>query len=515
MSHTGEMPITPADLIEWKGGLPPAGVVCAVCGAAILRRHPWYKTTTRGPARWVCGPCYADLTSGTPPPRGPTPAAAPDQDEPGSGGEAPGAPGETMSGKQDRAPGVEELGERWSLLTDEQVAALDAEQTYHWIQTFERDYGVRPPRNSEFLPIEDLRAWVREAAASGPVRAVWERRQREAEERERRSDLVFPTIRDFVEVPIQGATHLRVTPYNGGYAVSARNAGICPPEFYRSSHRSPPWRSDKIITDTRAAIATAIARSGLGAEKDAHESVGAAWDAIRELIRDDPDADLAIQSPAVKTALGNLIAVVIQRGEQTLTEIVYATAAGERVSLEFDSKSYTGPVTNLNEKWYNQFAPEELNANKEDWRQIKKFWGSIAEVTTVEEYSSWDGIIERFQDHLRGIPYGRTKEDLLMSGFGWFDEHGTELDPPRPGGVIWIPSVVIQTFVDKLNGELRSANVLAKVLKGRNLMFGGSKKLQLRSAGERVARRAWPLSPEFVIFRPEWAQGEAEEEAEE
>lgn len=101
---TSEAPLTPADLIEWRDRMPPAGATCAVCGAAILRRHPWYKTTTRGPARWVCGPCYAGMNGSTPPPRGPAPTPAADQDEPGSGCEAPREPVETGSGKQDPAP---------------------------------------------------------------------------------------------------------------------------------------------------------------------------------------------------------------------------------------------------------------------------------------------------------------------------------------------------------------------------------------------------------------------------
>ncbi|MCE5339037.1 MAG: hypothetical protein LLF90_10185 [Methanomicrobiaceae archaeon] len=424
---------------------------------------------------------------------------------------APEEPVETAAGPESEAPdGVEQGG---APLSDEEIGALTDEGVYGWIQTLEREYGVRPPRNSEFLPIDDIRAWLRETLQSDQVRSAWERRQQEAAERERRAELAFPTIRDHVEVPIQGGTLLRVTPYNGGYVVSARNDGIRPPEFYRSSHRSPPWRSDKIITDTRAAIATAIARVGLGAEDDAREWVGAAWAALREAVRDDPDADLAAQSPAVKTALRNLVGVRIQRGEITITEVIYAVDGHPgRVSLEFDSKSYTGLVANLNERWYNQFAPEEINATKEDWGQIKRFWGSVAEVTTVEEYSTWDGVIERFQEHLRGVHYGRTITDLLTSGFAWYDAQGTEMDSPRPGGVVWVPPVVIQDFIDKQSGELRSANALAKVLKGRGIMLGGSKKLQRRECGERLTRQAWPLSPEFVNYRPEWAQGAEEEQ---
>ena len=407
----------------------------------------------------------------------------------------------------------EEIEQGGAPLSDEEIGALTDEGVYGWIQTLEREYGVRQPRNSEFLPIDDIRTWLRETVRSDQVRAAWGRRQQEAADRERRAELAFPTIRDHVEVPIRGGTILRVTPYNGGYVVSARNDGVRPPEFYRSSHRSPPWRSDKIITDTRAAIAAAIARVGLGAEDDAREWVSAAWTALREAVRDDPDADLAAQSPAVKAALRNLVGVRIQRGEITITEVIYAVDGHPgRVSLEFDSKSYTGLVANLNERWYNQFAPEEINATKGDWGQIKRFWGSVAEVTTVEEYSTWDGVIERFQEHLRGVHYGRTITDLLTSGFAWYDAQGTEMDSPRPGGVVWVPPVVIQDFIDKQSGELRSANALAKVLKGRGIMLGGSKKLQRRECGERLTRQAWPLSPEFVNYRPEWAQGAEEEQ---
>jgi hypothetical protein len=99
---------------------------------------------------------------------------------------------------------------RWSLLADSQIDGLTDEQIYGWITTLERDYNVRPPRNSEFLPVDDLRTWLRETIRSDQVRAVWERRQQEAAERAREADLAFPTIRDYVEVPVRGDVSLRI-----------------------------------------------------------------------------------------------------------------------------------------------------------------------------------------------------------------------------------------------------------------------------------------------------------------
>lgn len=68
---------------------------------------------------------------------------------------------------------------RWSLLTDEQIDSLEDDQIYGWIMTFERDYGIRPPRNVELLPIADLRGWIRETARSDRVRETQERRRAE------------------------------------------------------------------------------------------------------------------------------------------------------------------------------------------------------------------------------------------------------------------------------------------------------------------------------------------------
>ncbi|MGI6180379.1 hypothetical protein [Butyricicoccus intestinisimiae] len=74
---------------------------------------------------------------------------------------------------------------RWTLLPDAQIDALDDEQVYNWITTLERDYNVRPPRNVEFTPVEELRIWLRETVASDQVRAVWERQQAARQERPR------------------------------------------------------------------------------------------------------------------------------------------------------------------------------------------------------------------------------------------------------------------------------------------------------------------------------------------
>lgn len=396
---------------------------------------------------------------------------------------------------------------RWSLLADSQIDGLTDEQIYGWITTLERDYNVRPPRNSEFLPVDDLRTWLRETIRSDQVRAVWERRQQEAAERAREADLAFPTIRDYVEVPVRGDVSLRIAPFPGGYAVVARTGRG--DQIYRHGAKTPPWQSDKIVGDTTVGIAEAMARGGYGAEADARGWVAAAWAAIREQIHNDPDSEIAVQSPAVKKALTNLVAVRILRGETTITEIVY-DVAGSHVSLEFDAKSYTGNASCLNERWYNQFAPDEINADKGDWTTIKRFWGRIAEITAVEDYSSWDGVIERLQETLTSVHFGRELRDLIVTGFAFFDASGSYLksyqtDGPRRGGVVWIPSSIMQEFVDRQVVNVRSANALAKILRNRGIMLEGTKKLQTREEGERLGRQAWPFDPAWLNFRAEWA----------
>jgi len=396
---------------------------------------------------------------------------------------------------------------RWSLLADSQIDGLTDEQIYGWITTLERDYNVRPPRNSEFLPVDDLRTWLRETIRSDQVRAVWERRQQEAAERAREADLAFPTIRDYVEVPVRGDVSLRIAPFPGGYAVVARTGRG--DQIYRHGAKTPPWQSDKIVGDTTVGIAEAMARGGHGAEADARGWVAAAWAAIRDQIHNDPDSEIAVQSPAVKKALTNLVAVRILRGETTITEIVY-DVAGSHVSLEFDAKSYTGNASCLNERWYNQFAPDEINADKGDWTTIKRFWGRIAEITAVEDYSSWDGVIERLQETLTSVHFGRELRDLIVTGFAFFDASGSYLksyqtDGPRRGGVVWIPSSIMQDFVDRQVVNVQSANALAKILRNRGIMLEGTKKLQTREEGERLGRQAWPFDPAWLNFRAEWA----------
>ena len=399
--------------------------------------------------------------------------------------------------------GEDEPGDAWTLIPDEELTTLTDEQVYGWIDRLVDDYSVKPPKNCEFTPIEKLREWVREAARSEEVRARHERR-----EQERQNRPAYPKILDYVEVPIQGATTLRITPYNGGYGVSVWNSNL-KRQIYRSGHKTPPWLSDKIQADTGATIATEMARAGLGAEDDIKGWVKDAWEALHAQIRDNPAADLAVQSPVVKKALTNLVEVRIVKGEVTITEVVYAVD-GTRASLEFDAAAYTGTAANLNTRWYNSFAPDEINASKSDWAQIKRFWGEVAEITEVEEYSFWDGVVERLQDHLKGLHFGRELRDLLVSGFAWYNAHGAYLDEPRTGGVVWVPSSTIQEFVDALSGEVRSANALAKELRDRGIMPEGTKPLKEYFEGEIKQRRAWPFNPGFLDYRPEWADDEGE-----
>ena len=420
---------------------------------------------------------------------------------------APLEPVETAAEPDPQPAVVEVPPARWALLAETQINALEDDQVYGWITTLDREYNVRPPRNSEFLPVEEIRAWLREAVASDQVRAVWERRQQEAAERAREADLAFPTIRDYVEVPVRGDVSLRIAPFPGGYAVVARTGRG--DQIYRHGAKTPPWQSDKIVGDTTVGIAEAMARGGHGAEANARGWVAAAWAAIRDQIHNDPDSEIAVQSPAVKKALTNLVAVRILRGETTITEIVY-DVAGSHVSLEFDAKSYTGNASCLNERWYNQFAPDEINADKGDWTTIKRFWGRIAEITAVEDYSSWDGVIERLQETLTSVHFGRELRDLIVTGFAFFDASGSYLksyqtDGPRRGGVVWIPSSIMQEFVDRQVVNVQSANALAKILRNRGIMLEGTKKLQTREEGERLGRQAWPFDPAWLNFRAEWA----------
>ena len=135
----------------------------------------------------------------------------------------------------------------------------------------------------------------------------------------------------------------------------------------------------------------------------------------------------------------------------------------------------------------------------------------MAEIAEIEEYSTWDGIVERLQDHLKGLHYGRELRDLLVSGFAWYNAHGAYLDEPRKGGVVWVPSSTVQEFVDALSGEVRSVNALAKELRDRGIMLEKTKPLKEYFDGKVAQRRAWPFDPGFLNYRPEWADDEGED----
>ncbi|WP_214020701.1 hypothetical protein [Methanoculleus sp.] len=68
-----------------------------------------------------------------------------------------------------------------SLVPLSTIDGMADDQVYGWIQTLERDYNLPPPENSEFMPVEDLRAWLREAVCSTQVLAVHDRQQAERE----------------------------------------------------------------------------------------------------------------------------------------------------------------------------------------------------------------------------------------------------------------------------------------------------------------------------------------------
>mgnify|MGYP000050430629 CR=1 FL=1 len=349
-------------------------------------------------------------------------------------------------------------------------------------------------------PIEAVRAELKTAARSERVLETHHREQEVEARRQARG--AYPEIPEYIEVPIQSSTTLRVTPYPGGYAVSVWNSNL-KRQIHRSGHKAPPWRSDKIRADTGSAIATEMSRAGLGAEADLRDQVGKAWEALRALIQDNPSAELAIQSPVVKKALTNLTEVRIVKGETTISEAIYVVD-GTQTSLEFDAKAYTGTAANLNERWYNAFAPDEINADKADWAQIKRFWGEIAEVVEVEEFNSWDAIAEQFRVYLQKLHIGKELRDLIVSGFCWFDTGGACLKEPRTGGAVWVPTSAIREFTEKELGGVHTPNALAKALKDREIMLEGTKPLQVRANGERKTGRGWPINPEFINYRPEW-----------
>lgn len=109
-----------------------------------------------------------------------------------------------------------------------------------------------------------------------------------------------------------------------------------------------------------------------------------------------------------------------------------------------------------------------------------------------------------------GVHVGRELRDLIVTGFAFYDASGSYLksyqtDGPRRGGVVWIPSSIMQEFVDRQVVNVQSANALAKILRNRGIMLEGTKKLQTREEGERLGRQAWPFDPAWLNFRAEWA----------
>ncbi len=68
-----------------------------------------------------------------------------------------------------------------SLIPLSTIDGMADDQVYGWIQTLERDYNHSPPKNCEFMQVEALRAWLREAVCSDQVLAVHDRQQVERE----------------------------------------------------------------------------------------------------------------------------------------------------------------------------------------------------------------------------------------------------------------------------------------------------------------------------------------------
>lgn len=303
---------------------------------------------------------------------------------------------------------------------------------------------------------------------------------------------------DRIEVVVRTGLTLAVQPLDRGYRISFVYNGRAE---YIAVRISPPWQSVRIMREEGNNAAEALARLGVGAEVELRGEIGRAWTEIQARITGDPETALATERPAVRHALSRVTAVRVVRGEDTITEIDVLGDSGEPVTLQFTSEEWTGPATVVNKRWHNAFAPDELNATKEDWPQIRHYLGSIAVVVEREQFSTTDVVLDLLAAHLRRVPPASGLPDLLLRGYRMRDQGGLRLPDGTPSqDVTWFaPSVIGKFVADSPVAGLTTAK-LARILRRAGVMPSTTVKINTRlpNAATPIGRMCWPILTDYV-----------------
>jgi len=308
----------------------------------------------REEAAAMAGPAVVD----GPPPRGPAPTPAADQDEPGNGGEAAPVPVETVSGKQDPAPGPETANRQ------------------------QCDDNAPGPGEAAGETVRPGRGPAPEPAPLTPVTP--------------------PRIRSSVPPTLIGID---------GIALDiASDRGIWYVGIYRGGEKvaDEAARSNPLIAKgTAKRIADRVKKEFDHLDRKAvHKAVDAFFDAVRE-------ADEAITADAVCRAIS-----AIERVEkETSDPPAYVAHLTGGKCLEFSTRDLAAlqPVT-LNERWL-AVRDDPLDATGRDFKEIRDYLLSVAvPVDPPGPASPWERTLSKLETTLTTITLETERTGLRRYG---------------------------------------------------------------------------------------------------
>jgi hypothetical protein len=246
-------------------------------------------------------------------------------------------------------------------------------------------------------------------------------------------------------------------------------------------------RADETIADDLSAAAPWIdprAPGRLTARlKDAapgldRKVIKAALQDCFETIRSAEDGP-AIVPVAVARAIGECVSVQIELSDRP-TYIV--TLKGGR-DLAFSAKEIAAhrPIT-LNEAWLSVHPREPLNATREDFEEVIKYWLEIAEeVEPAGDVSPWESVAEELQIRIAPLPTASTKEGLVEAGL--YQEEG---------GPLWISNRIIKETLKDAGRDVNDSG-FSRYLQNTGALMCSSKSVRVRG----LVGRAWGFRPDF------------------
>jgi len=271
--------------------------------------------------------------------------------------------------------------------------------------------------------------------------------------------------------------------------------------FYRQgnpvgSHTSktPPWLSQKVVTDTAAALGKVCPDLPFSKEH-IRDALGDVFKTVGNAIQTNPKAAAVLMPPAIVHVLGKVDRVAVTMFKDGLGggEPIYELFTGrdeedEPRTVTLNLGDITAETPGLfKRRWTSVFVTDFLELNREDWVSLRRALIDRAEVREVEHTGEGDALISDLLQELRFLTF-TTRRDK------WKDNPKDFLlcEHTPDGWLIYVNAVIVASFLKK--NDITDLNAwtqkLSKACKTRDLTAGLSKKIRV-CPGPQGTIRVW------------------------